>query len=208
MQYWDKNGKIHSDDEQNVSLEKRAYNFILSKLANVNNQDVLMGLGAAALPISKIKYLPELISGARLLYHKPFDKMTKEEYTKYGQLGKEYYKKYIQNKPVNNEKFGVYDFKGAQAGKPDYRYMEQYPKLRENIENAKENVYLDAKPYIDKNGKLVTRKDATGFDNLKVNWKGKDFDYQMRHNPFLDTPDFYNIKPYQFLINEIEKRTP
>lgn len=208
MQYWDKNGKIHSDNEQNASAQTKAYNFLLSKFKEVNPQDLVMEIAATAVPMTKIKYLPEAISAARLLHHKPFDKMTPKEYSDYGKLGKEYYKKYIQNKPVINEKFGVYDFKGGQAGKPDYRYMEQYPKLRENIENAKDNVYLDVKPYIDDKGNLVTRKDATGFDNLKVNWKGKDFDYQMRHNPFLDTPDFYNIKPYEFLIEEIKKRTP
>ena len=207
MEYWDKDGNIYDTEAQKKSIQERAYNKLLANFADVDNADLVMGGIALGLPMTKVKYLPELIHATRLIYHKPFDKMTIEEKKSFGNLGKEYYKKYVQHRPVHNEDIGTIDFNGGQAGKPDYIYMEQYPKLRENIQNATENVYIKAKPRIDKNGNKYTRQDAVGFDNLKVNWKGKDYDYQIRHNPALENPDFYNIKPYDLLIKELENQT-
>lgn len=148
----------------------------------------------------------QLMHAGQLLFHKPFEKMTNEEYASYGRLGKEYYKKYIQGTKAKNDIIGDVDFYGAQARKSDPRYMEQYPFLRKNIEKAKENVYLEVKEKLDKKGLPYTRKDATGFDNLKIKWKGKDYDYQIRNNPELPNKDFYNIKPYEKLLEELQKR--
>ena len=36
----------------------------------------------------------QLVHAGQLLFHKPFEKMTKEEYNAYGRLGKDYYKNY------------------------------------------------------------------------------------------------------------------
>ena len=179
----------------------------------MKKEDALMGAITAALPVTKVKYLPEIIASARLLYHKPFEKMTKEEYNKYGKLGTEYYKKYIQGKKAYNTDVQNSDYKnregimftGTRAGEPDYRYMEQYPDLIKNIESSTENYFDKPRPKIGKDGKEYIRDDAKGFSNLKVNWHGKDYDYQIRHNPYLEMPDFYNIKPYDVLIKQIKK---
>lgn len=75
--------------------------------------------------------------------------------------------------------------------KLSYRYMEQYPVLKQNIKRAVENINLP-------NNKI--RDDSLSFDNLKVNWHDKDYIYQIRNNPDLSNKDFYNIKPYEKLI--------
>ena len=215
-QYWDKNGKIHSDNEQKASIQKRAYNFLLSQFGDIKNEDVAMEIVGALAPMSKAKYIPEMISAARLLYHKPFEKMTPEEYNKYGRLGMDYYKKYIKGEKAYNKEVQNADYKnregimftGKRAGEPDYRFMEQYPNLIKNIENSMENYFTDVKPKIKDDGTKYIRKDSKGFSNLKVNWKDKDYTYQIRHNPSLEMPDFYNIKPYDLLIEQIKKGSP
>ncbi len=46
-------------------------------------------------------------------------------------------------------------------------------------------------------------------DNAKpLTPQKKHITYQIRHNPFLKTPDFYNIKPYDLLIEELKNGTP
>lgn len=212
MEYWDSKGQIYNDKLPQISPQKQAYNLLLSKLTGLKNEDAVMGAISLALPFSKVKYLPEAISAAKLLYHKPFEKMSEEEYNNYGKLGTDYYKKYIQGKRAHNPEVQNADYKnrdgimftGSRAGKPDYRYMEQYPDLIKNIENGTDNYFDKIRPKIGKDGKEYIRDDAKGFSNLKVNWRGKDYDYQIRHNPYLDLPDFYNIKPYDILIQQIK----
>ena len=216
MEYWDNKGKVYNDKLQKLTPQEKAYNFLLKNFGDVKNEDVIMGAISMAAPFTKVKYLPQVISAARLLYHKPFEKMSPEEYKNYGKLGKEYYKKYIQGNKVYNPEVQKKDYKqregimftGGQAGEPDYRYMEQYPKLEENIEKSLNNYFEETRPKIGKDGKLYMRNDAKGFSNLKVDWKGQDYDYQIRHNPFLEMPDFYNIQPYDVFINKIKNGTP
>lgn len=197
MEYWDSKGNIYNTSAKELDPITRAYNFILAKTGDINPQDVAMGAISTTIPASKVKYLPQILSASKLLIHKPFDKMTKQEYNKYGKLGKRYYKDYIQGNMVTNDIIGDVDFKGAQAGKPDYRYMEQYPFLRKNLEEANENITLPTNK---------ERADAIDFDNLKVNWKGKDYTYQVRNNPDLPTKDFYNIKPYDILLKQLKNK--
>jgi hypothetical protein len=199
MEYWDSKGQVYNDKQAVLSPLERAYNLYLSKFGDIKNEDLVMGAISMAVPMAKVKYLPEIIAAARLLHHKPFEKMSEIEQKAYRKAGTKYYKNYIKDKIVHNDVIGDVDFKGGQAGEPDFQYMEQYPKLRENIKNATENIFLPPK---------YEREDATGFDNLKVHWRCKDYDYQIRHNPFLKTPDFYNIKPYDLLIEELKKGTP
>lgn len=199
MEYWDSKGQIYNDNAKQLTPQEKAYNFLLSKLSNVNKEDALMGAITMALPMTKAKYLPKVIAGARLLYHKPFEKMSELEQKTYRKEGTKYYKNYIKDKIVHNDTIGDIDFKGGQAGESDFQYMEQYPRLRSNIKKATDNINLPPK---------YPRDDATSFDNLKVHWRGKDYDYQIRHNPFLKTPDFYNIKPYDLLIEELKNGTP
>ncbi len=75
--------------------------------------------------------------------------------------------------------------------KLSYRYIEQYPVLKQNIKRAVENINLP-------NNKI--RDDSLSFDNLKVKWNGQDYVYQIRDNAYTQTKDFYNIKPYEKLI--------
>ena len=221
----------YNDILENPNLTKEQKVQAIKERGEQNNRDIMKSyakdvarmwggeaaeLGLAAFSGSKVKYLPKMIAGLRLLYHKPFDKMSEEEYNKFGRLGMDYYKKYIQGKKANNQEVQNVDYKnrqgimftGKRAGEPDYRFMEQYPRLINNIENAKENYFDPVRSKIGKDGIEYLRKDAKGFSNLKVNWRGKDYDYQVRHNPYLEMPDFYNIKPYDFLIKQIEKGSP
>ena len=147
-----------------------------------------------------LPYINDIWQGRGLLFHKPFDWMTPEEYTNFGRKGVEFYKsvlnprkaesRYIEN-PIN--------FPNSKAGESDYKYMEQYPLVVKNIKEALSNVYKKVKPKIDKNGNEYIRKDAKGFHNLKVKWKGKEYDYQIRDNAYNKENDFYNIKPYEKL---------
>ena len=116
--------------------------------------------------------------------------MSKEEQKAFGRLGKRFYKDNIQPHVEHNNLIGDVNFPGNQARKTDYNYMEQYPFLRYNIKNAKENTYLpNNKP----------RLDANGFDNLRVNWLGKDYAYQIKNSAYDGTKNFHNIKPYELL---------
>ncbi len=141
-------------------------------------------------------YAGRSIDGFGLTHHKPFEMMTKGEYNQYGRNGKKYYKDYIQYTKVKNDILGDIYFSGGQAGKPDYKYMEQYPALKRNIRKSIENINLP-------NNKI--REDSLGFDNLKVNWNGQDYAYQIRNNSYAQNKDFYNIKPYEKLIKNQNK---
>lgn len=200
MEYWNNKGQVFNDKQDVLSPQEKAYNFLLKNLGDAKKEDAIMGVIASSVPIlTNAKYIPQILSAARLLYHKPFEKMSEAEQKAYRKEGSKYYKNYIKDKIIHNNVIGDVDFKGGQAGEPDFQYMEQYPQLRNNIKKATDNISLPPK---------YPRDDATSFDNLKVNWRGKDYDYQIRHNPFLKTPDFYNIKPYDLLIEELKKGTP
>lgn len=226
----DKSGNIYFTDENNnrVSFKVNTITQTINKAktcrdnanrwlneSNTNSeaykQKVATVVGAlsapyTAKPISYIPYLDDIWQGRKLLFHKPFGEMTTKEYNAYGKLGKEYYKNHIQGKRVKNNVVGEIDFYGRQAAKPDPKYMEQYPFLRYNIKNAKENINIPVKKIKSKDGVEYTRKDATGFDNLKVKWKNTYYDYQIRNNPGLPNKDFYNIKPYEKLVEELLKQ--
>ena len=173
--------------------------------AMMNDENVIDGavkggvLGAAGggLTGTTAGYAKRSIDGFGLTHHKAFDEMSTQEYNKYGRLGKKYYKDYIQNTTVTNDILGDITFTGAQAGKPDYRYMEQYPVLKQNIKRAVENINLPLNK---------SRIDAVNFDNLKVNWNGQEYVYQIRNNHQHKTKDFYNIKPYSTLIEQLKRR--
>lgn len=163
----------------------------------------LGGLGIkTALPF--LPYMADIWAGRNLLFHKPFDKMTKEEYTNYGYTGRDFYKKVLNPQKAQNKFIeGEINLPNSKAMKPDYRYMEQYPLLRKNINEASENTFLKPHPKIDKNGNAYIRSDAQGFNNLKVNWKGEDYIYQIKKNAYDNQNYFHNIKPYKNLYDYI-----
>ena len=141
-------------------------------------------------------YTSKLNSARKLIYHKPYETMNKEEARAFKGMGKKYYKDYIQFRSVENPYYGKFNFVGSQAGKPDYKFMEQYPFLRKNLQNASDNIGI-------KNNK--ERIDSLGFNNIKVNFKGKDYDYQIRKNSNNLENDFYNIKPYELFEKELNQ---
>lgn len=226
MEYWDKNGKIHNDNNLKLNPLQKAYRKVIANISNIdsinkmpsNNEfkrdltNKLLNAELAMLTGSLgIRLHPQLNSAYKLLFHKPFYKMDNFEKATYEQQGKEYYKTYLNKNQAYNKAIGTVDFTNAQAGEPNLEFMEQYPLARFLIWSGKENKFIPTKPKINKTtGKIYERKDATGFNNLKVRWKGKDYDYQIRENPSLPNPDFYNIKPYELFLKEIEqnKRTP
>lgn len=71
-------------------------------------------------------------------------------------------------------------------------YLNQYQRAYNTILNPKEEIAF-----------LMEKQNSPFKDD-----SGVDYDYQIRHNPFLKTPDFYNIKPYDLLIEELKKGTP
>lgn len=148
-----------------------------------------------------VPYINDIVQGLDLLVHKPYNWMSPEEYNAFGQRGVEYFKKVLNpqsatNKNIENE----IHFPNRRAGESDYKYMEQYPLLRKNIEEATKDTYLPPRVKINKKtGEKYTRQDAKGFHNLKVRWKGKDYDYQIKDNAYDKYNDFYNIKPYEYL---------
>lgn len=152
------------------------------------------GIRGAKFAAGIYPYARDIWNGRDLLFHKPFDKMSKEEHRAYYKQGKTYYKKNIQPYVEHNKIIGDVHFPGNQSAKPYFEFMEQYPFLRYNIKNAKVNTFLP-------NNKL--REDANGFDNLRVNWLGKDYAYQVKNNAYDGTKNFHNIKPYEKL--ELDK---
>ena len=150
-----------------------------------------------------LPYLKDIWEGRGLLIHKPFDQMTEQEIAAYRQLGNSFYKNNLNGRTAENNmlhKPTPVNFPNARAGESDFQYMEQYPLLRRNIQEAKENTFLPPHVKIDKNGNEYIRPDANGFNNLKVNWKGKLYDYQIKENSNNSGNDFYNIKPYEYLL--------
>lgn len=166
---------------------------------------VVGGLGLFK-TIPYLPYLREIWKGRNLLLHKPFDKMTKEEYNNYGKLGRDFYKS-VLNKQKANSRFinGDISFPNKRASETDYRYMEQYPLLRKNIHDATKNTFIEPQAKIDEYGNEYIRSDANGFNNLKIRWNGNDYDYQIKENANGSGNDFYNIKPYELLYDYLTK---
>lgn len=87
-----------------------------------------------------IPYAKDIWQGRNLLFHKPFDKMSEEEFKNYGKLGEMYYKNYLQRNPVKIKGYGTITFSKHNRGKDKTINYEQYPLLRKNIETStKEN---------------------------------------------------------------------
>ena len=80
-----------------------------------------------------LPYIKDIWNGRKLLFHKPFDEMTSEEYNLFGKKGKSFYKNYLHNSTAKHRDIGNISFPNSQAGKADYRYMEKYPLLVEDI---------------------------------------------------------------------------
>lgn len=112
------------------------------------------------------------------------------------QIGREYYKKYINPNPVENDIMGKTTFPNRITGKINAEYVEQLPFLR----------YFTS---INKNIKRVpnnkVREDANGFYNMKQNWKGKNYDYQYKINKYTNKPEFHNIKPYELFEEDLKQ---
>ena len=71
------------------------------------------------------------------------------------------------------------------------------PFSRFNLSRAKQNTpFPNVKPQ-----KTNTEK----FDNLKINFLGKSYDYQIRNNKNDKSLDLYNIKDYKYFKKDIEK---
>ena len=149
-------------------------------------------------------YLKDIWQGRNLLFHTPFDEMTPEDIRAYRKLGNIFYKNNLNGQTVENNLLhtdGPVSFPNGRASESDYQYMEQYPLLRKNIKEAKENTFLPPHIKYDENGNSYFRTDANGFNNLKVKWKNKLYDYQIKENSNGSGNDFYNIKPYEFLYD-------
>lgn len=111
-----------------------------------------LGVRGLAKGLGYLPYAKDIYNGLDLLFHKPFDKMTNEEFKQYGNLGKTYYQEYLQNNPVNIKGYGTVSFSRKNKGKDFIKNMEQYPLLRKNLENAtKENFTTNYKNETDRN---------------------------------------------------------
>lgn len=152
-------------------------------------------LAYSLLPNSAKTYLTE----KTLEHGLPFFKLLNNA-KKYGNIGTKYYKEHIHPYVEHNNTFGNdYYFPNGAAGKPDYKYMKQYPTLRKNVRESQEFIYLD-------NNK--PRTDANGFDNVKVNYKGNNYSYQFKNSAYDNRKEFHNIKPYELVEEELKKKIP
>ena len=98
-----------------------------------------------------LPYINDIWQGRDLLFHKPFDQMTKNEFRQYGNLGEKYYQEHLQNNPVEIKNYGEIRFGAKNKGKDKTRNYEQYPFLRKNLENAnKENFSTNYKNEADR----------------------------------------------------------
>lgn len=81
-------------------------------------------------------FLGDIWNGRGLLFHKPFRMMSKEEFKNYGNMGKNFYKNFLQKNPLNIKDYGKIQFGRHNRGKDKTFDMEQYPFLRYRINNA------------------------------------------------------------------------
>lgn len=109
---------------------------------------------------------------------------------------KKFYKDNINNKDVYNKIMGKTAFPNSKAGKIRAEFARQVPFLRYFTSRNKDIIHLD-------NNK--ERLDANGFYNMKVNWLGKNYDYQYKKNSYTGQPEFHNIKPYDLLLKDLNK---
>ena len=155
-------------------------------------------LGAKSLIQSKFDSLLPTAQGFLLQKSQPLFKFFDNSLNLYGRMGKDYFKTNIQ--PYRDYSKVLKDYiyyPGKQAGKIRYKYMDQFPTLRENIRNSDFSRYIrNKKP----------RKDSSGFDNLKVNFDGEDFAYQVRNNPRNNHKEFYNIKPFELAEKDYQEQ--
>lgn len=109
---------------------------------------------------------------------------------------KVFYKSYIHPKTTFNKEIGEISYPNSAIGKIDKEYLNQIPALRFILRNARNNIHLP-------NNK--ERFDSNGFDNLKYNWNGKNYAYQIKNNKYNNLKEFHNIKPYELLEQDIQK---
>lgn len=141
---------------------KNGYNGNMNKLANKllygevsNNGNTLndqainepLAIPSVALALTGISeglpylpYLNDIWQGRGLLIHKPFNLMSSDEFKKYGNIGKRYYQKYLQNNPVYKRGFGLIEFGRTNKGKDSTFNMERYPFLRKNLSDSVEKL--------------------------------------------------------------------
>jgi hypothetical protein len=110
---------------------------------------------------------------------------------------KKFYKNNINKRDVYNEVMGETSFPNTVAGKIRAEYSNQVPFLRYFTAKNKDIIHLD-------NNK--NRTDSDGFYNMKVNWLGKDYDYQYKKNIYTGKPEFHNIKFYDLLLKDLNKK--
>lgn len=116
-------------------------------------------------------FLGDIWAGRKLLFHKPFNQMTREEFKNYGKLGKDYYKNYLQRNPLKMKDESIIHFGSDYNGKDFPFKMEQYPYLRKQLYNA-ENI------------KTTNDKNATNkvYEHLYNTFRNKLYDYLIENN--------------------------
>lgn len=131
-----------------------------------------------------LPYLKDIWYGRDLLFHKPFNLMTREEFKNYGALGDKYYQNFLQNNPINKRGFGLIEFGRKNRNKDITVNKENYPFLRKNINDAVENL----EPTNNKNEPdriyhyLENRNNGNLYHYLIEDIKNKGFKYKMMKN--------------------------
>lgn len=111
-------------------------------------------------------FLGDIWEGRKLIFHKPFKWMSRDEFNNYGKLGKKYYQNFLQRNPINIEGYGEIKFSRPNKGKDDTVNMEQYPFLRYKLNNAKKIDRTNTKNEIDRE-----------YDILENRYKGNLYNY-------------------------------
>ena len=139
-----------------------------------------------------LPYTNDIWQGRGLLFSNLLN--TRKETRK---LGENFIKEYLSNNPINT-KFGQIEFKNKLANETDPQHMWQFPFARFNLSRATNNTNIP-------NKKPDSKPDVDYFDNIEINFLGKNFDYQIRNNKNNKLKDLYNIKDYKLLEKDLEE---
>jgi len=134
-----------------------------------------------------LPYLRDIWEGRELLFHKPFNKMNSEEFKNYNKLGKQYYKDFLQNNPVNIKDYGEILFSRHNKGKDNTINMEQYPLLRKNLATSEKGLNTNTKNELDRSYDHFSNTFKNNlYDYLIEDINGVGKRYKMMHNKTLN----------------------
>lgn len=130
-------------------------------------------------------YAKRFIDGKLLKNAKDVVDMNPEEIKKLRQMGKQYYKDYIQGRKIDAPMLDNINFPGSQAGEIKPHNIKMIPEIPKQIKTSKNLKFSNDKP---------NRADADNFNKVYNSYNGKEYEYIIRNNSNNTGHDFYQIK--------------